>query len=1556
MPNKYEQIADSMASEDRAQRGAAAMMAATTTPAKASEVIRLSSRTGIPRDAVATDPDAVRVAARRAELDTLSPELASWATTTPERYAKVADNTGWLGRMGGLLQKQLDTDRAFLAAVPNTIGSTFSGIGELYNVGVRAIDRAVDAVGIPNPRVNVPIWLRPGDSFVQTGARVKDVGAAIDVPEERRNLATDIASGTGQLAGQVVQGMVAPQTLAPSLLAQGADQMAERVRASGTQGTGGGDAAIVGGAAVTAAMERIGIDKVVSRLPPAVRNRILRNVTDVALAGGIEAAQETAEGLAQDVLTQTLLDPDWRIGEDMARQAEAAGGTGAIVRALVRGVGGRRARMQARAERQHLGELVEAAQDSPLADVPEELADLAESQRPGASIYVTPEALEQHYGERTESALTLLTGDPDAYAEAKATGADVQIPLSRYLSTITPDAHRALADHARLQPSDVKPGDPDPDLTAEVESAVQTVREGRVFAEPDDTPLLTREEIGAESWAEYEAMQREARDARRNAAQLERDRQAERAKERQRTAEFRTLRAEVEAELAGHPIYAMQRTLRAGKLADGSPAVKLDHAAVVEAYGQDVADKLKGLTRKKGGASPDQVAALFGYTSGGQMIHDLTTAPTLRDMAHVEADARMQARMEAVAEPDQVDDIADAQTRLLLREIQAVEARAGGIRTHDSALRETAKRIIEAKQVTRLEPHLYEQAARKAEREAYGHASAGRYQDAIAARRKQLLSTYLHREARNARDESTRAGRYLAQFSRKKTRQALGKAGSDYLEQIDAILARFSFANLTRPQMAERSRLAAWLAEKAKQGVLIDIPPTVADEAYRVPFKRLRVGELREVRDAVRSIAHAANNVNLVRLEGETFEREAIDLALAGSVEGAHKARIRGPGEPSRVESLRSEALAARGVLSAATDLARQLDGYKDLGAVWTHTVGVIRKANDRVNAEIKAAGEGFAALRLRHYTKAELRANNRRVWIPEIGAEFTKNRILALALNWGNEGNRQAVLTQVDGRLTPAQVGALFARLDSRDWDFIEATWAQLDRHWPAIAQAQRRRTGLAPAKVPAAPFAVEVDGKVRIVAGGYYPLKYEARNVKELREADAELYESIRTGRFAKAATARGHTIERIGSGGRTVRLDLGVVMQHERQVIRDLHLGDAVNYVHNALHGAKFGEAVNRAGLGELVTGLDTWLRDTATGEVGVTRGWERGIRLVRTNFTAAVLGYKLTSALLQTTGLLQSGVTLRSKGAVVRGVLSFWHHPIRETRRVTEASAFMRERLQTHVEAVQQVMDADAGRFKDAHGAMIRGAYWMIGRVQATVDVVTWLAAEEVAHAKFNGDPEKIRAFADDLVSRAQGSGDFVNKTALQRGTLGANVRQSEVVRLSTALQSYLYAKMNVAVERTAVTSFRDPMQVASWAGDMVSLFVAEGIIAAIIRGAWPGDEDDDGSVMDDWLAAAGEEGLSALLGGLPFIGAGVSEIRGYDAGSVVEDAWEAVAKALKQTEQGEADAALRRSYVNLAGFLMGVPSSQANKTLDALEAANDGKEVSPYEILIGPKKE
>lgn len=1537
-----------------------------TPPDQAAEHQRLAVRAGVPVGVVASDPASVRRQVARDDLGGLaqtSPELASWAGK-PENYAVARDDLEPLGKVAGALQSLQDIQRAVVAAVPGTIGSTLSGAGDLFDAVGRRGARSLESLfGLEANMTPLAEQIgSPADVARFVGGKLKQAGAAVDVPEQRRTLGTDIAGAVGQLGTQVVQAIVAAPTLFPSLLSQGADQMAERVRDADAEGTMQGDVAILGGAAVTGLTERYGLDKLLHRLPPKIRNTVLRHVADAFAGGGVEAAQEVTEGVAQDVLTRALLDPDHRIGDGVLRQAEAAGGAGTVARLAVQLIGGRRAHLQAQAERDHL-DTVMATRDASKtrARSPERFEAMAESVAPERMVYLPADALAAHFtASKTDPAAAIadLTGDPNAYAEALATGAEVAIPLPRYVARMGTDAHAALAGQIRLQPGeDMKPDAVMPDR-AQIEADIAAgLAEARAATNPGETvasdtherPLLT-DPAQAEDWTGYQAAVAHAQQARRDAAMQERQRAqalATDAHARKQT------QAAVEQELRGHPVYRAATLLRTGKHPNGAPAAKLDHAAVVAAIGEERAGALKGMTRKKGGAKPDEVAALLGYPSGAKLLHDLATAPKFADMVRVETDARMQAR---TTQDSDHDTATDAQADMMLREIQALEARNGGIRTHDATLREVARRLIAEKAIPAVQPNLYRQAEAKTGREAFHAASKQDWTAAAAARRRQLLNLYLYREARNTRAEATATGKYLAQFGKTKTRAAIGKAGGGFLEQIDALLQRFDFRHLTGPQDHRRQQLAEWIKAKAEQGIIVDVPASIADEAFRVPFRRLKVGELRDLRDAVEHLAHLANQANVLRVGNERFDRMMVDEAMALSVLDGNRKRPRNTGDRRLGDAAREQLLKARTVMGAATDIARELDGFADGGAVWTHTVGVIRKASDTTHAALDKAQEAVAAIKLKHYTRDELRALAKdKRFFPEVGDSWSKARVLALALNWGNAGNREAVLTQAVDRLTPEQVGVLLRSLDARDWRFVQAVWAQVDSYWPEIQATAKRRKGLAPEKVPPSPFTITTaDGQTLTLPGGYYPLKYEADNVKAMRDEAGDYYDSIRTGRFTKAATKDGHTIERVGSGGRSVRLDLDVIDGHLRNVIRDLHLGDAINFVHQALHGEQFGKAARDTASVPLVKGLDTWLRDVASGEMGLHTVGEQVTRVLRTNFTAAVLTWKASSALLQVTGLVQSSVVLGT-GPMLDGVQRFARRPAAMYRYAQAASPFMRRRLQTHVEAVRLVMGAEAGRLSSSRAEMIRRGYWMIGRVQSLVDVATWIAAEKQGMAKFSGNLDKARRFADDVVSRAQGSGEFIDKNAMQRGTLSDNVRQSEYIRATTALMGYLIAKQNAGYELVRKANVRNVRGASKLAANLVLLFAVEGMLARVIRGQWPDDDDDDGSMADDWLALAASEGASNLFGGVPGLSQAVTELRGYTDRSLVSEAWHAAGQAMTQAEQGEADEGAAKAAVNLAGLSVGVPSSQINRTLSAI-VARDEQDVTPWEYVNGPDRE
>jgi hypothetical protein len=902
----------------------------------------------------------------------------------------------------------------------------------------------------------------------------------------------------------------------------------------------------------------------------------------------------------------------------------------------------------------------------------------------------------------------------------------------------------------------------------------------------------------------------------------------------------------------------------------------------------------------------------------------------------------------------------EKQAQAMLLEVQALERHTGSrVRSQAAVLREVARRMVADKQARRLQPASYRSAEAKAGREAFEAAARQDWPAALAARRRQLLNHLLFGEAARARREVESAQKYLRRFTKTKRRAALGKAGADYLEQIDGLLERFDLRTISGVAAQRRASLRDFIARKEAEGVPVNMPEAVMDEALTLPFRDLSVAQVRALRDAVKHLAHLADLKNTLLNKGQRVDRAEVDAEVAASVRDVREERPVRRGDPTLGDKARQAALQARALMGGATDLARDLDGFRDQGAVWRHTVGVLRDAVTlEVNPRLKAAQEALAGLWLRHYSKPELRALDKSAAVPGLpeGEAWSRGRILALALNWGNAGNREAVLTQVAGRLSEAEVATLLGTLSARDWAFVQDAWRLVDSYWPDIAAAQKRRTGLVPEKVQPAPFSVRTsDGQQLDLAGGYYPLKYAPDDARGRDEEVDDFYKSIQTGRTAKASTRNGHTIERVGSGGRPVRLDLGVLDQHLRDVIRDVWLGDAVNYVHQVLKGPEFTAAVQEVGLVDYQQALKVWLKDAAAGEMALRLEFLSWHRALRSNLTASVLTWKVASAALQVTGVLQTSVVLGRQATFV-SLLQYLQNPLDAGRHVNERSPFMQSRALTSVESVQEVMSARAGRVRAGRMAMIRWGYFMISRVQRVVDVITWSAAEAKALSENGGDLDAARQYADDVVSRAQASLDFIDKNAIQRGTLGESHRQSELIASMTSLMSYMIAKQNVAVDRTRRTNFRNVGEAANWAVDMVSLFTAEALLAVIIRGQWPDDDDDDGTVVDDWLALAGLETLGSIAGGVPGLAQLFTELRGYDAKSILGRAWQAVGRANEQLWQGDLDKAAVKSAVNLGGAFLGIPSAQINKTIDALARRQDGYDVAPYEYITGPAKD
>ncbi len=1063
------------------------------------------------------------------------------------------------------------------------------------------------------------------------------------------------------------------------------------------------------------------------------------------------------------------------------------------------------------------------------------------------------------------------------------------------------------------------------------------------------------------------------------------------ALQREQKAWWKEERTKVREEVAGR--YEETAAVRALRILSGRRSVsgfeleppllglKLDRDAIVAGWGDAYLKRLGKTYAKAGGVHPDEAATLLGYASGDDLLRALANAPDTIARVDSETDQIMRERHGdpmtdgTLAEKAMAAVHGSKRVRLLERELEILAGLANQPAPNRRLLKAAAERSIAGKTPRQLRPNDYLVAERRAAREALKAVARRDFADALVAKRRQALNVALYSAALDAREQFERDLGYLRRMNTDERRARLGKAGHDYLEQVDGLLEAIELRQASGAEVSRRQRLVEWVRRQEEAGNPVNVPLKLLAEAGLTNVRDMAHADIRGIVDTIKQIEHLAKTKTRLWLAGEERDRDEVDAEMAASVLAAHAARPERTGDvlngivsqPGRMlPSLRLER--ARRFIAdidvgrlLPTNIARELDGYEEGGAVWRNVIRPIREAMyQRVIPAMHAMQEAVAGIYSKHYTPEELRRLDAPVWREAVGDHWSKGRILALAMHWGSNGNREAILTQAQSRLTEEQAVALLRTLDARDWAFVQDMVDQVNSYWPEIAATYRRRTGLAPEKVEAKPFTITNDaGDMIVVRGGYFPLKYDPERSNygaTLTEID-EAYSDLRIGRSAKAATKHGHTIERVGSGGKTVLLELDAAATHMRAVIRDLYLGDAVNYVHSVIHGGDFTKAAASVGLRDHLVALDAWLKDVAVGEMGARSSFEKVVRFARQNTTAAVLSWKASSALLQVTGLVQTGSVIGNR-AMLRGVARLlrnaWPGGRSAWSYIRENSAYMRERFGQIADAVELVESQRAGRVKAAHSAMLRWGYVPMARVQMITDAATWLAGEAVGLKKFDGDAEKARAYADDLVIRAQSASDFMDKSAIQRGTLGERHRQSEVVKATTMLLSYMIAKGNIAREKYQATKFTRPEQVLKFTADMVQLFALEAIIMALVRNGLPEDEEDDG-LADDWLAYLTKEvGLGALAT-VPLLSQLATEGRGYTAQGATERGWANLANAMTAWFDDEVDRKDLKQAVLVSGTMAGVPSSQINTTADALWRVHDGEDVAPIDFIIKPER-
>jgi hypothetical protein len=1020
----------------------------------------------------------------------------------------------------------------------------------------------------------------------------------------------------------------------------------------------------------------------------------------------------------------------------------------------------------------------------------------------------------------------------------------------------------------------------------------------------------------------------------------------------------------------------------------------------------------------KGGVDALIAAREFQYNSVEEMLTEIMRSRPMEEFIQTETDARMaeqfpdplvSGEMEEqaleVVHNDRRAQVMAAEMRALRKRVredrkilaaqakterrEKLEARKKLPKRGELALiKEAAKEYIGRLKVRAVNPHTYLMNERKAGRKAFQAMEKKDYEAAYEHKRQQIVNHEMYRAALRAKEQAEKTRRYLAGFNKTPLRQKMGKGG--VLDRIDAILGQFNFRKVSLKQV-DRERAQAELLAAIDSGAIVAPPEVVRRlQDMGVNYQDLTVDELNGIRDIIRQLEKIGRGQFEAIVMGEKVNIQDTAKELADTVIENDEVIPLGMGKESKKQRRTGAGEARETAVNAVLRpgaIARILDA-SNWGA-WTQKIIVpIRRAySERMLPWFQEASEDVVDIYLKHYDDKELKAlNNETFHIESMGESLTRGEMISVVLNWGSETNRAALLNgkKMNGEQAyPEQaIRQIMGMLTEKDANFINDVWSYLNSYWedvkdengnvirPGLKSTEIRRRGFAPDKVQAMPFEIRTsDGKLVQMTGGYYPLKYDARHSKRTKIQEFEdVTNKMGNGVFVSANTRAGATHQRVRNHGKAVKLGLNVIDLHLREIIRDIAIGDEINFVKRVLEDPNLDMAMQETGNEEALKQLKMWLDDSAAGELPASGAVETALAYSRTGFTKAKIAWNLVTMGLQLTGVFQTAAEMGTAN-YMRGVANSARAPRETWKFVMANSSFMKQRydsgawnkdvadardhLQTHFD---WLLGEGPTKARRVTMRMARTYFAPIMAMQSAVDMSTWMAGYTMAMNDGKTEQEAI-LFADARVEAAQTSGFFSDRSGIERGTINYKTVQSQFIRIWTTLISYMLAKSGIAYEK-GVQLRRDIRgegsagfkfgQAVKFATDMILLFTLEGLATAWLYDEWP-DEDDDESMLAFSVKVTGE----SMLSGIPFARETLNARYG-GGNTVIGSLTRDVYTFYQQAAQGEIDAALVKSLNNIGGTLLHYPASQTNRFIDAAWREAEGEDVDWYEYGIGER--
>ena len=416
----------------------------------------------------------------------------------------------------------------------------------------------------------------------------------------------------------------------------------------------------------------------------------------------------------------------------------------------------------------------------------------------------------------------------------------------------------------------------------------------------------------------------------------------------------------------------------------------------------------------------------------------------------------------------------------------------------------------------------------------------------------------------------------------------------------------------------------------------------------------------------------------------------------------------------------------------------------------------------------------------------------------------YTKEQLLAMALNFGTKSNRERLVETLwlsDTLNTDEKtiLDMLDKNLTDKDWDFVESVWEHLNSYWGERNKVQNDLYGTPLGKVQGEDFTLKSG---RVIHGAYYRIKYDPLSSTKTSNFSTTDIAKMDMQNISSFSLGMGSTKQRAGaSGGQKLRLDLDVYVEAVNEAMQHIAMREATVDVYKLLNRKEVVAAIENTAGPETLSLLQGWAKDCWHSSIKDMSEWDSTLGRARRRFNFTTMGFRFSTALLNIGNI--TGMMERMGAAnALKAVGDFYFHGniVEQRRFIQTKSTMMRDRGATIDRDMYMQDRLPVGknesefRSKIEHGkygvdTLNSKAYWLIQATDEMFSLPEWLFTYKRAMAamEIDGkltreemDAEAVR-LADKAVRETFGSNETKDQTSF--------IRKNGILAQMTTFYSY-----------------------------------------------------------------------------------------------------------------------------------------------------------------------